>query len=119
MSFDNVKVGKLQGKGLVAALKAKGMFSEASGVAELNGGITDNNAKLFKQGYDSVLNPLYKTRHVQEGAAGDQWTDWNPIKVRHDLRPDAGRNEQQDQRRARRERRPRGRRRRLAQGATA
>jgi len=56
VSFDNVKVGVLQGKGLVAALKGK----KGAVVAELNGGITDNNAKLFKQGYDSVLNPLYK-----------------------------------------------------------
>ena len=60
-------VGKLQGKGLVAALKAKGMYSKHPVIAELNGGITDNNAKLFKQGYDSVLNPLYEERHVQEG----------------------------------------------------
>ena len=36
-------------------------------IAELNGAIKDNNAKLFKQGYDSVLNPLYNERHVQEG----------------------------------------------------
>ncbi|HAF19487.1 MAG TPA: sugar ABC transporter substrate-binding protein, partial [Chloroflexi bacterium] len=28
-------------------------------VAELNGSPTDNNATLFKQGYDSVLQPLY------------------------------------------------------------
>ena len=51
-------------------------------IAELNGGITDNNAKLFKQGYDSILNPLYKNGTFKKATAGDQWTDWNPIKGR-------------------------------------
>ena len=76
VSFDNVKVGVLQGKGLAAALKGK----KGAVVAELNGGITDNNAKLFKQGYDSVLNPLYKNGTLKKAAAGDQWTDWDPVK---------------------------------------
>ena len=76
VSFDNVKVGKLQGKGLAAALKGK----KGAVVAELNGGITDNNAKLFKQGYDSVLNPLYKKGILKKASAGDQWTDWDPVK---------------------------------------
>src|SRR3954471_10368685 len=76
VSFDNVKVGVLQGKGLVAALKGK----KGAVVAELNGGITDNNAKLFKQGYDSILNPLYKSGALKKATAGDQWTDWDPNK---------------------------------------
>ena len=76
VSFDNVKVGKLQGKGLAAALRGK----KGAVVAELNGGITDNNAKLFKQGYDSVLNPLYKNGTLKKASAGDQWTDWDPVK---------------------------------------
>ena len=60
VSFNNVVVGKTMGKGLVAALKKNGKYSKHPVIAELNGGITDNNATLFKQGYDSVLNPLYK-----------------------------------------------------------
>jgi D-xylose transport system substrate-binding protein len=76
VSFDNVKVGVLQGKGLASALKGK----QGAVVAELNGGITDNNAKLFKQGYDSVLNPLYKSGALKKATAGDQWTDWDPKK---------------------------------------
>jgi D-xylose transport system substrate-binding protein len=80
VSFDNVKVGKLQAKGLIAALKAKGTYSKHAVIAELNGGITDNNAHLFKQGYDSVLNPLYKSGVLKKAAAGDQWTDWDPNK---------------------------------------
>jgi D-xylose transport system substrate-binding protein len=80
VSFDNVKVGKLMGTGLVAALKKSGKYSAHPVVSELNGGITDNNAKLFKQGYDSVLNPLYKSGTLKKAAAGDQWTDWDPTK---------------------------------------
>ena len=61
VSFNNVTVGKLQGKGLYNALKAKGKIGSHPVIAELNGAKTDNNATLFKNGYDSVLNPLYKT----------------------------------------------------------
>jgi len=57
VSFNNVTVGMLQGQGLVTCLKAKGYTKPK--VAELNGSPTDNNATLFAQGYNSVLNPLY------------------------------------------------------------
>jgi D-xylose transport system substrate-binding protein len=82
VSFDNVRVGKLQGAGLVAALRAKGKYSQKPVVSELNGDIKDNNAKLFKQGYDSILNPLYKNGTFRKAKGGDQWTDWDPIKGR-------------------------------------
>lgn len=82
VSFDNVRVGKLQGAGLVAALRANGKYSKKPVVSELNGDIKDNNAKLFKQGYDSVLNPLYKSGTFVKAKGGDQWTDWDPIKGR-------------------------------------
>jgi D-xylose transport system substrate-binding protein len=55
VSFDNVQVGKLQGQGLVGCLGDK----KGARIAELNGSPTDNNATLFKQGYDSVLKPKY------------------------------------------------------------
>ena len=57
VSFDNVKVGELQGQGLVDCLTEKKYTKPV--VAELNGSTTDNNATLFAQGYDSVLNPKY------------------------------------------------------------
>lgn len=82
VSFDNVRVGKLQGAGLVAGLKAKGKYSQKPVVSELNGDIKDNNAKLFKQGYDSILNPLYKSGTFKKAKGGDQYTDWDPIKGR-------------------------------------
>jgi D-xylose transport system substrate-binding protein len=82
VSFDNVLVGKLQGRGLVAALKARGLYSRKPVIAELNGDVKDNNAKLFKRGYDSILSPLYKRGTFKKATAGDQWTDWDPIKAR-------------------------------------
>ncbi|HYY63712.1 MAG TPA: substrate-binding domain-containing protein [Gaiellaceae bacterium] len=82
VSFDNVRVGKLQGTGLVNGLKARGKYGSHPVIAELNGGTTDNNAHLFKKGYDSILNPLYKNGTFKKATAGDQWTDWDPIKGR-------------------------------------
>ena len=68
ISFDGATVGVLQGQGVVAGLKANGMYSKKPVVARaLNGGQTDNNSYLFKSGYDSILKPLYQERHAQEG----------------------------------------------------
>jgi D-xylose transport system substrate-binding protein len=55
VSFDNVKVGELQGSTLIKCLGSK---ADAR-IIEINGSPTDNNATLFKQGYDSQLNPKY------------------------------------------------------------
>jgi D-xylose transport system substrate-binding protein len=82
VSFDNKRVGVLQGKGLVGGLKAKGTYSKHPVIAELNGALTDNNAHLFKAGYDSVLKPLYNSGTFKLATAGDQWTNWDPIKAR-------------------------------------
>ncbi len=68
VSFNNVTVGKYQGRGLVGGLKAKKTYGKHPVIAELNGATTDNNAHLFKTGYDST--------------AGDQWTDWSATKAR-------------------------------------
>jgi D-xylose transport system substrate-binding protein len=67
VSFDGHAVGVLQGKGVVAGLKASGKYSAHPVVAELNGGPTDNNSFLFKGGYDSVLKPLYKNGTLKKG----------------------------------------------------
>lgn len=60
VSFDNEAVGRLQGEGLVAAVEAAGLTPPVR-VAVLNGSPTDNNATLFKNGYDSVINPLFES----------------------------------------------------------
>src|SRR4029077_4894874 len=82
VSFNTPTVGRLMGTGLVAALKANGKYSKHPVVGRLNGGITDNNAKLFRQGYNSVLNPLYNNGTFKKAQGDDQYTDWDPIKGR-------------------------------------
>ena len=76
VSFNNVTVGKLQGQGLVAAMKANGSYAKHGVVAELNGSPTDNNATLFAQGYNSVLNPLYKSGQLTKGP-NQSVTNWD------------------------------------------
>jgi D-xylose transport system substrate-binding protein len=76
ISFDGHQVGVLQGKGVVAGLKANGKYGQKPVVAELNGGQTDNNSFLFKGGYDSILKPLYAKKIFVKGP--DQFVpEWN------------------------------------------
>jgi len=65
VSFDNTKVGQLQGEGLVKCLTDKN--AQKPVVAELNGSPTDNNATLFKNGYDSILKPKYDSGDYVKG----------------------------------------------------
>ena len=53
VSFDNVKVGQLQGEGLAKCLADDGKTT--GNIAFLNGSPTDNNATLFKQGAATAL----------------------------------------------------------------
>jgi D-xylose transport system substrate-binding protein len=54
VSFDNVKVGQVQGRTLTQCPQVKGQKKVK--YVEIDGAPTDNNATLFKQGYDSVLS---------------------------------------------------------------
>jgi D-xylose transport system substrate-binding protein len=49
-------------------------------IAELNGSPTDNNATLFKQGYDSVLKPLYASGKATK-VADQSVPDWDNQKA--------------------------------------
>jgi D-xylose transport system substrate-binding protein len=81
VSFDNHQVGVLQGKGVVAGLKANGKYGSKPVVAELNGGQEDGNSFLFKGGYDSILKPLYANGTFKKGP--DQFTPaWDNDKAR-------------------------------------
>ena len=62
VSFDNEAVGKLQGEGLVDCVGDK----QGAEIAILNGSPTDNNATLFKNGYDSVINPKFDSGDWKE-----------------------------------------------------
>ena len=55
VSFDNTKVGALQGQGLAQGLSGK----QGAQVIEIEGAATDNNATLFYQGQQTVLKPMY------------------------------------------------------------
>jgi D-xylose transport system substrate-binding protein len=56
VSFDNVKVGELQGQGLIDALKDK---PKGQQIIEIEGAPTDNNATLFHDGQENKLKPKY------------------------------------------------------------
>ncbi|GAA0440604.1 sugar ABC transporter substrate-binding protein [Actinoplanes capillaceus] len=74
VSFDNTEVGKLQGQGLVDCLTEKKATKPV--VAYLNGSPTDNNATLFKQGYDSVIKPKFDAGDYVKGPDQDV-PDWD------------------------------------------
>jgi D-xylose transport system substrate-binding protein len=76
VSFDNEEVGRLQGQGLVDCL---GNATKPA-VAVLNGSPTDNNATLFKAGYDSVINPKFKSGEWTE-VADQSVPDWDNQKA--------------------------------------
>jgi D-xylose transport system substrate-binding protein len=65
VSFDGVAVGRLQAQALIDCLTTQKVVNPV--VAELNGSPTDNNATLFKQGYDSVLQPMYDEARYTKG----------------------------------------------------
>jgi D-xylose transport system substrate-binding protein len=78
ISFDNVKVGQLQGQALVDKLKADG--NGTSTIVMINGSPTDNNATLFKQGAHSVIDGSGLTI----GAEYDT-PDWSPDKAQSEM----------------------------------
>ena len=101
ISFDGAAVGVLQGKGVVAGLKTNGMYSKKPVVAELHGGQTDNNSFLFKGGYESILNPLYKNGTFKKGP--QQFTpDWDNQKAGTIFEQMLVKTKQQDRRASRR-----------------
>lgn len=73
LSFDNVKVGEVQAHYLAARLPA----DRPAKIIRVYGSPSDNNAKLFKEGQDRVLEPLIKAGKVKVLAEG--WADkWRP-----------------------------------------
>ncbi|HEV2919827.1 MAG TPA: substrate-binding domain-containing protein [Actinomycetota bacterium] len=69
VSFDNVAVGTLQGEGLAKCLEAKG--KKSGNIVYLNGSPTDNNATLFKEGYDGVLSKMSQYKKVADQSVPD------------------------------------------------
>jgi D-xylose transport system substrate-binding protein len=78
VSFDNVKVGELQGSTLAKKLADDG--NPTGPIIKINGSPTDNNAKLFGQGADSELNKA----GIQVAQEYDT-PDWSPDKAQQEM----------------------------------
>jgi len=77
VSFDNEKVGVLQGTALLDKVTKDGNAGKA--IVMINGSPTDNNATLFKKGAHSVLDGKVKI-----GAEYDT-PDWSPDKAQTEM----------------------------------
>ncbi len=72
VSFDNVEVGKLIGQGAVSCIQSWGV--KKPNILVMDGDPTDNNAKLFAQGYNGVLAPHFKDgSYVKVGEPAGTW----------------------------------------------
>jgi D-xylose transport system substrate-binding protein len=73
VSFNNVEVGKLIGQGLVSCITAWHVSNP--NVIVMHGAATDNNATLFAQGYDAVIDPFFSSKKWTDVAnTADTWT---------------------------------------------
>jgi D-xylose transport system substrate-binding protein len=73
VSFDNVKVGQMIGQGLVDCVTQWNV--QKPQVLVMDGDPTDNNATLFAQGYNGVLNPKFQGgTYTKVGEPAGTWT---------------------------------------------
>jgi D-xylose transport system substrate-binding protein len=73
VSFNNTRVGTLIGQGEVACIAAWKV--PKANILIMNGDPTDNNATLFANGYNAVLNPLFTAgTYVKVGEPAGTWT---------------------------------------------
>jgi D-xylose transport system substrate-binding protein len=86
VSFDNVAVGTAIGEGLVKGLQAAG--KKTGNVLELNGSPTDNNATLFKKGYDDAIKAAGYT--VTDSQAVPDWDNTKAVTVFEQMFTKAG-----------------------------
>jgi D-xylose transport system substrate-binding protein len=84
VSFDNTKVGELQGQGLADCLGNK-----PANIVYLNGSPTDNNATLFSKGAHSVLDKISSYKKVGEQAVPD-WDNDQAVTIFEQLYTAAG-----------------------------
>ena len=74
VSFDNVAVGGLMARGLISCVRA--WHVRKPDILVMRGAPTDNNATLFAQGYDRVLQPYFASGRYQ--SAGQPPGSWDP-----------------------------------------
>jgi D-xylose transport system substrate-binding protein len=73
VSFDNVKVGQLIGQGEIDCIAAWNVAKP--NILVMDGDPTDNNALLFAQGYNGVLQPHFADgSYVKVGEPAGTWT---------------------------------------------
>jgi D-xylose transport system substrate-binding protein len=73
VSFDNVQVGKLIGQGFVSCVSAWHLSKPQ--VVVMHGAVTDNNATLFAQGYNGVLDPMFSSgKYTLVARTAGTWT---------------------------------------------
>jgi len=95
ISFNNVEVGRQQADGVMKALDIANWDVAANGparVVKLGGSPTDNNAILFRQGQDEIVDPLVEAGAVE--IVADQWVEnWdaaNALKLMENILTGAG-----------------------------
>ena len=74
VSFNNVQVGKLIGQGEISCINAWGVKNP--NILIMDGDPTDNNAKLFAQGYNGVLAPKFADGTYTK--VGEPTGTWDP-----------------------------------------
>jgi D-xylose transport system substrate-binding protein len=73
ITFDNVKVGELQARFIADRLPAGRKLR----LIRIYGSKTDNNATLFKQGQDNIIQPLVNAGKIE--VLHEDWAeDWKP-----------------------------------------
>jgi D-xylose transport system substrate-binding protein len=75
VSFNNVQVGKMIGDGMVKCIQDWGVKNP--NILVMDGDPTDNNAKLFAQGYNGVLDPHFKDGSYTK--VGEPAGTWDPL----------------------------------------
>ncbi len=95
LSFNNVEVGRQQALGVMEALDIENWDVAANGparVVKLGGSPTDNNAILFRQGQDEIVDPYVEAGKIE--IVADQWVDnWdaaNALKAMENILVAAG-----------------------------
>ena len=105
VSFDNVVVGQTMAEVLEPAIDDLGL-DHPPNVVMLNGGPTDDNARLFKEGYNETVSA-----RVEAGdwnlVADEDVPDWDNDEAGSDHGADPHRRQQRGRRRVRGQRRPR------------
>ncbi|MFO7682751.1 MAG: substrate-binding domain-containing protein, partial [Chloroflexota bacterium] len=95
LSFNNVEVGRQQALGVMEALDIENWDAAANGpvrLVKLGGSPTDNNAILFRQGQDEIVDPYVEAGTIE--VVADQWVDnWdaaNALKLMENILTAAG-----------------------------